>query len=145
MNRVVAPVVSEFFLREHRARGVTVVCDTRIVGFDGSGRVQRVICADGRSYAADLAIVGIGAVPNTALADAAGLACDNGIYVDEFCRSSDPVIFAAGDCTNHPSPHFGGRLRLESVDNAFEQAKAAALNLLDKGVAYDRVPWFWSD
>jgi 3-phenylpropionate/trans-cinnamate dioxygenase ferredoxin reductase subunit len=73
------------------------------------------------------------------------LACDNGIVVDEYCRTSDEAIYAAGDCTNHPSPRFGRRVRLESVDNAFEQAKTAAINLLGRPVAHDRVPWFWSD
>jgi len=107
--------------------------------------VQRVVCADGNHHQADLLIVGVGCIASTRLASDAGLACDNGILVDEYCRTSDAAIFAAGDCTNHPSPHFGRRIRLESVDNAFEQAKTAALNLLDRNVAHDRVPWFWSD
>src|SRR5216683_1961687 len=94
---------------------------------------------------ARVVIIGVGAVATTELARAAGLACDNGIVVDEYCRTSDAAIYAAGDCTNHPSLRFGRRVRLESVDNAFEQAKAAALNLLDRPVAHDRVPWFWSD
>ncbi len=145
MNRVVAPEVSAFFAREHRARGVGIVCNARVVEIQGSGRVERVICAGGGSYAADLIIAGVGAVPLTDLARDAGLACDDGIVVDEYCRTSEPAIFAAGDCTNHPSPHYGRRVRLESVDNAFEQAKAAALNILEKRIAYDRVPWFWSD
>jgi 3-phenylpropionate/trans-cinnamate dioxygenase ferredoxin reductase subunit len=92
-----------------------------------------------------LVLVGVGAVATTELARAAGLACDDGIVVDEYCRTSDAAIYAAGDCTNHPSPRFGRRVRLESVDNAFEQAKTAAFNLLDRPVAHDRVPWFWSD
>jgi 3-phenylpropionate/trans-cinnamate dioxygenase ferredoxin reductase subunit len=145
MNRVVAPAVSEFFADEHRAKGVAVVCGTRVVALEGTTRVREVVCADGSRHAADLVIVGIGGIANTGLALAAGLACDHGIVVDSHCRTSDPSIFAAGDCTNHPSPHYGGRMRLESVDNAFEQAKAAALNLLDRGVTYDRIPWFWSD
>ena len=145
MNRVVAPSVSAYFAAEHRAQGVELHCDMRVVRLEGSGKVERVVCADGRSFAADLVIVGVGAVATTELASAAGLACDNGIVVDEFCRTSDANIFAAGDCTNHPSPHFGRRVRLESVDNAFEQAKAAALGMLDRPVAHDRVPWFWSD
>jgi 3-phenylpropionate/trans-cinnamate dioxygenase ferredoxin reductase subunit len=117
----------------------------RVVRLEGGDRVERVVCADGTSHAADLVIVGVGAVATTGLASAAGLACDNGIVVDEYCRTSDPAIYAAGDCTNHPSPRFGRRVRLESVDNAFEQAKTAALNLLDREVRHDRVPWFWSD
>jgi 3-phenylpropionate/trans-cinnamate dioxygenase ferredoxin reductase subunit len=145
MNRVVAPVVSQYFAREHGAHGVTIICDTRVVCLEGEGRVERVVCADGTRHAADLVIVGVGAVATTELASAAGLACDNGIVVDEYCRTSDAAIYAAGDCTNHPSLRFGRRVRLESVDNAFEQAKSAALNLLGRPIAHDRVPWFWSD
>jgi 3-phenylpropionate/trans-cinnamate dioxygenase ferredoxin reductase subunit len=145
MNRVVAPAVSQYFAREHRSHGVNIVCDTRVVCLEGQGRVERVVCADGTRHAADMVIVGVGAVATTQLASAAGLTCDNGIVVDEYCRTSDPAIYAAGDCTNHPSLRFGRRVRLESVDNAFEQAKSAALNLLDRPVAHDRVPWFWSD
>ncbi|GAC1300623.1 MAG: FAD-dependent oxidoreductase [Steroidobacteraceae bacterium] len=145
MNRVVAPAVSQYFAAEHRAHGVGISCDMRVVHIEGKGRVERVVCADGSSHAADLVIVGIGAVATTELANAAGLACNGGIVVDEYCRTSDPKIYAAGDCTNHPSPRFGRRVRLESVDNAFEQAKSAALNLLDRPSPHDRVPWFWSD
>jgi 3-phenylpropionate/trans-cinnamate dioxygenase ferredoxin reductase subunit len=145
MNRVVASSVSQYFAAEHRSHGVDIICDTRVVCLEGQGRVERVVCADGSRHAADLVIVGVGAVATTELARAAGLVCDNGIVVDEYCRTSDAAIYAAGDCTNHPSPHFGRRVRLESVDNAFEQAKTAALNLLDRPVAHDRVPWFWSD
>ena len=145
MNRVVAPAVSRYFSGEHVAHGVNLICDTRVVRIEGTGRVERVVCADGSGHAADRVIVGVGAIATTELASAAGLACDSGIVVDEYCRSSDAAIFAAGDCTNHPSLRFGRRVRLESVDNAFEQAKTAALNLLDRQVTHDRVPWFWSD
>jgi 3-phenylpropionate/trans-cinnamate dioxygenase ferredoxin reductase subunit len=145
MNRVVAPSVSDYFLKEHRAQGIRILCNTQVAGFEGRGRAERVVCADGSSHDADLVIVGVGAIPTVGLARDAGLTCDNGILVDEFCRTSDRAIFAAGDCTNHPSLHYGRRVRLESVDNAFEQAKAAAQNLLDRGIAHDRVPWFWSD
>lgn len=145
MNRVVAPSVSRFFSEEHRAQGVSIVCNTRVASLEGQRHVERVLCAGGGSYEADLLVVGVGAVATTQLASDAGLKCDNGILVDEFCRTGDMAIYAAGDCTNHPSLHFGRRVRLESVDNAFEQAKTAALNLLDRGVTHDRVPWFWSD
>ena len=145
MNRVVAPSVSRYFAAEHVSHGVNIICDTRVVCLEGRDRVERVVCADGSSHAADLVVVGVGAVAATDLASKAGLACDNGIVVDEYCRTSDAAIYAAGDCTNHPSPRFGRRVRLESVDNAFEQAKTAALNMLDRAVTHDRVPWFWSD
>jgi 3-phenylpropionate/trans-cinnamate dioxygenase ferredoxin reductase subunit len=145
MNRVAAPSVSQYFAQEHRAHGITLICGTQVVCLEGQGRVESVVCADGTRHRADLVVVGVGAVATTELASAAGLACDNGIMVDEYCRTSDALIYAAGDCTNHPSPRFGRRVRLESVDNAFEQAKTAALNLLDRPVVHDRVPWFWSD
>jgi 3-phenylpropionate/trans-cinnamate dioxygenase ferredoxin reductase subunit len=145
MNRVVAPCVSQFFAREHGAHGINILCNMRVERLEGAGSVDRVVCADGSGYAADVVIVGVGAVPTTALASAAGLACDNGIIVDEYCRTQDEAVFAAGDCTNHPSLRFGRRVRIESVDNAFEQAKTAALNLLERKIVHDRVPWFWSD
>jgi len=145
MNRVVAANVSEYFAHEHRTQGVKLVCNTRVVGLEGTSRVERVVCADGSSYETDLLVVGVGALANMELAAAAGLACENGIVVDEFCRTSDPAVFAAGDCTYHPSLRYDMRVRLESVDNAFEQAKTAARNMLDKPTTHDRVPWFWSD
>jgi len=145
MNRVVAANVSEYFAHEHRTQGVKIVCNTRVVRLEGNGRVERVVCAEGDSYETDLLIVGVGAIANTQIAREAGLACDNGIVVDEYCRTSDPAIYAAGDCTYHPSLRFDQRVRLESVDNAFEQAKTAALNMLDRPTVHDRVPWFWSD
>lgn len=145
MNRVVAPCVSEYFAHEHGTQGVEIVCNTRVIALQGEGSVARVICADGSAFEADLLVVGVGAAANTELAGAAGLNCDNGIVVDQHCRTSDAAIYAAGDCTNHPSLRFGMRVRLESVDNAFEQAKTAALNILGRDAVHDRVPWFWSD
>jgi 3-phenylpropionate/trans-cinnamate dioxygenase ferredoxin reductase subunit len=145
MNRVVASSVSEYFSHEHRMQGVKIVCGTRVVRLEGAEAAERVVCADGSTHEADLLIVGVGALPNVELAEASGLACDNGIVVDEHCRTSDPRIFAAGDCTSHPSLRFEMRVRLESVDNAFEQGKTAALNMLDRATVHDRVPWFWSD
>lgn len=145
MNRVVAANVSEYFAHEHRTQGVNIVCNTRVVRLEGSAKAERVVCADGTSYEADLLVVGVGAVANMQLASEAGLHCENGIVVDEFCRTSDASIYAAGDCTYHPSLRFDMRVRVESVDNAFEQAKAAALNMLERPTVHDRVPWFWSD
>ena len=112
---------------------------------EGTDRVGRILCADGNAYDTDLLIVGVGALANVDLAREAGLLCDNGILVDEYCRTSHPSVYAAGDCTNHPSVRFGIRVRLESVDNAYEQAKTAALNLIGRSCIHDRVPWFWSD
>jgi 3-phenylpropionate/trans-cinnamate dioxygenase ferredoxin reductase subunit len=145
MNRVVASNVSEYFAREHRAQGIKLICNTRVVRLDGAARVERVVCADGSIHEADTLVVGVGAVANMGLAAEAGLGCENGIVVDEYCRTTDSAIYAAGDCTYHPSLRYDMRVRLESVDNAFEQAKAAAQNLLGRPTVHDRVPWFWSD
>jgi 3-phenylpropionate/trans-cinnamate dioxygenase ferredoxin reductase subunit len=145
MNRVVASNVSEYFAHEHRSQGIKLICNTRVVRLEGGTRVERVVCADGSIYEADTLVVGVGAVANMQLAAEAGLLCENGIVVDEYCRTSDPLIYAAGDCTYHPSLRFDMRVRLESVDNAFEQAKTAAQNLLGRPTVHDRVPWFWSD
>ncbi|HEX4240635.1 MAG TPA: FAD-dependent oxidoreductase [Steroidobacteraceae bacterium] len=145
MNRVVAPTVSQYFASEHAAHGVDLRCDMRVVRLEGRDRVEGVVCADGSTIAADRVVVGVGATAVTDIAADAGLAVDNGIVVDEHCRTSDASIFAAGDCTNHPSPHYRRRVRLESVDNAFEQAKTAALNLLGRETVHDKIPWFWSD
>ena len=106
---------------------------------------MKVCCADGRGFDADLVIIGAGIVPEIALAEQAGLACSNGIIVDERCRTSDPDIHAAGDCTNHPNPLLKRRLRLESVPNAMEQARVCADNMCDKPASYAAIPWFWSD
>jgi 3-phenylpropionate/trans-cinnamate dioxygenase ferredoxin reductase subunit len=145
MNRVVAPCVSQYFAAEHRAHGIDLQCSVRVTAVEGRDRAEQVVCADGTRHAADIVIVGVGAVANTGLAESGGLTCDNGVWVDEYCRTSVADVYAAGDCTNHPSLRFGRRVRLESVDNAFEQSKTAALNMLDRATVHDRVPWFWSD
>lgn len=145
MARIDAPVVSDFFARVHQDAGVSIRCRTGVSAFRGDGRVRSVITSGGEELPADLVIVGIGVVPTVDLARDAGLPCDNGILVDEFCRTADPRILAVGDCTNHPNPLLGQRLRLESVHNAQEQAKTAAATILGKPEAYAQVPWFWSD
>jgi 3-phenylpropionate/trans-cinnamate dioxygenase ferredoxin reductase subunit len=146
MNRVTCGEVSAFYAAEHTKRGVRIVCNALVKMFDGSdGRVRAVVCEDGSEHPADIVLVGIGVVPEDQLAQAAGLECENGIRVDQHCRTSDPHIFAAGDCTNHPNIHYGRHVRLESVDNAFEQGASAALNILGTPTPHDKVPWFWSD
>ncbi len=145
MNRVVAPEMSRFYQAEHAGHGVNLLTEQRVHGLLGDDSVHAVECADGTQVPADLVIVGIGLVPNTALAEAAGIACDDGIAVDEHCRTSDPHVYAIGDCCSHPSPRYGRRIRLESVDNAFEQAKSAAANICGKPTPHDKTPWFWSD
>jgi 3-phenylpropionate/trans-cinnamate dioxygenase ferredoxin reductase subunit len=145
MNRVVAPEMSRFYHSEHSAHGVNILTDRKVAAFWGDDSVAAVECTDGTQVPADLVIVGIGLVPNTALAEAAGLKCEDGIAVDENCRTSEPDIYAIGDCCSHPSPRYGRRIRLESVDNAFEQARSAAANICGKTVVHDKTPWFWSD
>ena len=145
MNRVVAPVVSQFYETVHREAGVKIETSVQVSGFEGSARVEQVRCTDGSTYAADLVVIGVGVIPNSELAAEAGLATDNGIVVDQFTQTADPDIVAAGDCTNHPSHRYGSRIRLESVQNAVDQAKAAAATLCGEPVEYTSIPWFWSD
>jgi 3-phenylpropionate/trans-cinnamate dioxygenase ferredoxin reductase subunit len=145
LSRVVSPQISEFFQNEHRARGVKLELSTSLKAFIGDTRVSAVETTDGRRFDADLVIVGAGILPNTELAEAAGLSVDNGIVVDDHCLSSDPDIYAVGDCTSHPSRIYGRDLRLESVHNALEQAKTAAANICGEDLQYSQVPWFWSD
>jgi 3-phenylpropionate/trans-cinnamate dioxygenase ferredoxin reductase subunit len=143
LSRVTGPETSAHFSRLHHARGVHVRCDARVVAFEGTDGLENVVCDDGR-VRADVALVAAGAIPNDILAREAGLACDDGILVDEYCRTSDAAIFAAGDCTRHPSPLQAAKLRLESVQNAVDQAAAAAVNMCDKAQPYRTIPWFWS-
>jgi 3-phenylpropionate/trans-cinnamate dioxygenase ferredoxin reductase subunit len=149
MNRVVAPEVAAFFTEHHRRRGVQIHTGTFVSAFEPQaeipGRVGGVLTIDGRRFPADLVIIGVGVVANSALAEAAGLAVENGIAVDEHCRTSDPHVWAAGDCTSHPSGRYQRRVRLESVDSAFEQARTAAANMAGRSASHNRVPWFWSD
>ena len=146
MSRVVAPVVSEFFEHVHRDAGVDIRCGISHGGiFNGGQRVEAIRFVDGQELPTDLVVIGVGIQPTTDVAEAAGLKCDNGIVVDEYCRTSDPHILAAGDCTNHPNSLLGRRLRLESVHNAQEQAKTAAATICGTLRPYAQVPWFWSD
>jgi 3-phenylpropionate/trans-cinnamate dioxygenase ferredoxin reductase subunit len=143
MARAVSTPLSSFYEAEHRAHGVTFMLRAMVQSFEGDTRVRSVKTNAG-TVPADVVLVGVGIVPNVELAQAAGLACDNGIVVDETARTSDPDIYAAGDCTNHPG-FAGRRYRLESVQNAIDQAKHAALGLLGRPAHYREVPWFWSD
>lgn len=145
LQRVTATEVSEFFSRVHSEEGVTIKASMAVTAIEGEHEVQTVVCKDGSRFDADLVIIGAGIVPNVELAQSAGLEVDNGILVNEFGITSDVNIVAAGDCTNHPNALIGRRLRLESVPNAVDQAKAAAAAICDKEAAYSTHPWFWSD
>lgn len=147
MSRAVAPIVSDFFRNLHHAQGASIVCGcqvSEIIGF-GSGRVQQVRMADGAHYPADLVLVGIGIMPNIELARDAGLPVANGIVVDEFLQTSDPAIYAIGDCAEYPNHFTGTRLRLESVQNAADQAQHIAAAILGRREPYRALPWFWTD
>lgn len=145
LQRVTGAEMSAYLETLHRHHGVTIHTATGVRGFTGSGDIDSVVCEDGRSYAADFVIIGIGILPQTELAMAAGLHVEQGIVVDAGARTSDPDIYAAGDCTVHPSAVYGRNLRLESVQNATDQARVAAANICGKETVYDAVPWFWSD
>jgi 3-phenylpropionate/trans-cinnamate dioxygenase ferredoxin reductase subunit len=145
MSRAVSVEVSAFYEAAHRTAGVVIHCGAAVKALHGATQVTAIETVDGRTFPCDIAIVGIGIVPNIELALVAGLECNNGIVVDEFARTGDPHVVAAGDCTNHPLPLLGRRVRLESVPNAIHQAKTAAATLLGAPLAYSEVPWFWSD
>jgi 3-phenylpropionate/trans-cinnamate dioxygenase ferredoxin reductase subunit len=143
LQRVASPETSAYVGALHRAHGVKVLEATGLDRLEGQGRVSGARLQDGRVMPADFVIVGVGIVPNTGLAVAAGLAIDNGIATDALGRTSDPSIWAAGDCASFP--HAGGRLRLESVGNAIDMAEAVAANILGAKQPYEAKPWFWSD
>tara|TARA_B100001559_G_scaffold187499_1_gene156934 strand:- start:113 stop:1318 length:1206 start_codon:yes stop_codon:yes gene_type:complete len=144
LERVTTEEMSAFYNELHSDQGVNILTSTQAKAFKGSEAVERVVCDD-QEIPADLVIVGIGILPNTEIAETAGLETNNGIVVDEHCRTSNEHIFAAGDCTNHPNPLLNRRLRLESVPNAMEQGRVAASNMLGGSKSYASMPWFWSD
>ena len=145
LQRVATAPMSAFYHALHTSKGVHIRTGAKVESFAGDGQLRGVSCADGTFVAADLAVVGVGVMPNVELALAAGLPCGNGILVDEHARTADANIYAAGDCTNHPNGLLGRRLRLESVPNAMEQSRVAAANMAGNPQTYESMPWFWSD
>ena len=150
LGRVTCPEVAKFYTALHREAGVDIQCDTGVDRIEDEAGVAVVVTTSGERFPADLIIAGIGLLPNVELAESAGLDCDNGIVVDEYCRASVsgadvPGIYSIGDCANHPSAIYQTHLRLESVHNAIEQGKTVAATICGKLKAYDQVPWFWSD
>jgi len=149
LARVAGMEISAFYEKVHRDAGVTVLTGQSVAALtalpEDPAHVGAVVLASGRTLPADFVIAGVGLVPNTQLAEAAGLKVDNGIWVDEFCRTEDPDVLAIGDCSNHPSAFLGRRVRLESVPNALEQARVATNTICGRLVPYGAVPWFWSD
>lgn len=149
MDRVLARVtdetVSSFYQQRHRQAGVDLRLKTSIASFSHESGQSTAHLSDGEAIAFNLAVVGIGVIPNTELAAQAGLVCDNGIVVNEFTQTNDERIFAIGDCSFHHNPFYNRHVRLESVPNAVEQAKVAAAKICGTDVVYDQLPWFWSD
>ena len=145
LQRVTSEPMSDYIQRLHENHGVAIRTSLRVSAIAGAGEVARVTCDDGSEFEADFIIAGIGVTPYIALAEQAGLTVDEGILIDQYTCTSDADIYAAGDCTRHPSPIYGRLLRLESVQNANDQARIAAANICGRRVPYAAVPWFWSD
>jgi 3-phenylpropionate/trans-cinnamate dioxygenase ferredoxin reductase subunit len=144
LQRVACPETSAYFRGLHDGKGVTLLEGAALEALEGeNGHVRSARLVDGSVIPVDFVIAGVGVIPNVELAGAAGLSIDNGIAVDETCRTSDPQIYAAGDCASFPWR--AGRIRLESVGNAIEQAEAVARSLIGIPSCYDAKPWFWSD
>ena len=147
LKRVATESLSTFFTNLHTQQGVDLHLHSQVTKLQGDEHdaVASVELSDGSALPANLVIVGVGIVPITELAESAGLTVDNGIHVDETCRTADEHIYAVGDCTNHPNPLLDRRLRLESVPNATEQSRVAATNITGTTMQYASYPWFWSD
>ena len=145
LQRVTCETVSAFFSRIHREEGVDIRLDTTVAGIRGESAVSGVETGSGEVIEADLAVIGIGIEPNVDLADASGLTIDNGIAVNQFAQTSDPDIYAVGDCASFTHPRYRQKIRLESVQNANDQATAAAKSICGQPEPYDALPWFWSD
>ena len=146
LARVACETLSNFFQDYHGARGVAFELNAGVEAFEGAdGHVTGVRLSDGRVVACDVALVGVGAVPNEELARDAGLDCTNGVVVDVEARTADPFVFAIGDVTHRPLPLYDRQFRLESVPNALEQAKQAAAAITGRAMPPHEIPWFWSD
>lgn len=147
MSRVVAPPISEFFLHLHESNGTKILCGVSASQISGANRrVTGVVLNNGATLPADLVLVGVGIVPNSELAQQAGLPASNGIAVNEYLETPDDAIFAIGDCSEYPCAFAAGsRLRLESVQNAADQAQSAAAAIAGRREPYRALPWFWTD
>jgi len=143
LPRVASQPLSDFFAAYHRKHGVDILTGAAATAIDaGAGAIT---LADGRVIEGGVILVGVGAVACDVLATSAGLKCDGGIVVDGEARTSDPSVYAIGDCTHRPLPLYGATMRLESVPNALEQAKQAAASICGRPAPAPEVPWFWSD
>ena len=145
LQRVTAPELSTFYKRIHLEEGVKIFEEMVATEFKSIDKKINVLTSCGKSFMGDMVIVGIGVIPNVELANSAGLKVENGVEVNEFCQTSDFEIYAIGDVSWHYNKLYDRSLRLESVPNATEQAKIAALHINKKPKAYNSLPWFWSD
>jgi 3-phenylpropionate/trans-cinnamate dioxygenase ferredoxin reductase component len=145
MARAVTPATSAHFAALHAGQGATILHDATVAKLTGNGAVSGVELGDGTRLDADLVLIGVGVVPNVELAEEAGLAVRDGIVVDETLRTSDPAVWAIGDCASYPSAQLGRPVRLESVQNATDHGRAVAAAITGQPAPYDALPWFWSD
>ncbi len=146
LARVTAPIMSEFFTKLHQSNAVEILTSKNVISIETKNDINSVICDDNSKYKADLIIVGVGIKVNAELAQEADLVVENGIKVDATARTNDEHIYAIGDCSYHYNPHYKTNVRLESVQNAVDQAKTAAKAICgQEDVVYDTIPWFWSD
>ncbi len=146
MSRVTGEFFSSYLQKYHAARGAKLLLNAAVTRLETEGgRLVACTFANGEKIEIDTAIIGIGVMPCAEIAKSAGILCDNGITVDEYCRTNIDDIFAAGDCANHYNSHYDMNLRLESVHNAIEQGKTVAATICGKDKPYRQAPWFWSD
>ena len=145
LDRVLGEDVGRVLEGIHRDHGVTMTFDTVVSAFEGDGRVETVVTADGQRFDCDFVVLGLGVEPVAGFLDGSGIEVEDGVLVDERCRASVDGVFAAGDVANHLHPAFGRRVRTEHWNNAIEQGRAAALNMLGRDTVYAEVHWFWSD
>jgi 3-phenylpropionate/trans-cinnamate dioxygenase ferredoxin reductase subunit len=145
MQRILGPEAAELYCGLHEARGVKVLLNCGVAELRGAGRCSSVLLNDGQEIDADLVVYGVGASPSIDLAEGAGLACSNGILVNDACQTSNSEIFACGDVAARPTAFATGPIRLESWQNAYRQAIAAAKSMLGSHEPFDDLPWFWSD
>ena len=146
LKRVTSPELSAFYQSFHEAKGVKVICNSRVSGLLAEN--QTINCVElesGEKIPTDAVLAGIGAIPNTQLAEDAGLDCNNGIATDQYCRTANPHILAAGDCANSFNTLLNQKIRLESVPNALSQAKVVASSIVGNELYNKELPWFWSD
>lgn len=146
LQRVTSPEVSKFYNDFHSKKGVQIICNAKVTNLNAENQmINSVSLESGESLAADIVLVGIGAIPNTQLADSIGLECSNGIKTDQYCRTSIPNILALGDCAFSLNTLFNYEFRLESVPNALAQSKVVSSSIVGNELFNNEMPWFWSD